>query len=63
MHFSRLTLTPVEVEPVGNLLDVLQGAEVELRVLDQLTPLRGVWETSLHTSEIRLRNAVGWDER
>ena len=29
--------------------------------METLTPLRGLWETTLHTSGIRLRNAVGWD--
>ena len=28
-----------------------------------LTPLRGMWETTLHVSGIRLRNARGWLEQ
>ena len=60
MHVSRSVVTPLEVAPVGDLLEALRGAEVELRVLEELTPLRGVWETSLHASGIRLRNAVRW---
>jgi hypothetical protein len=40
--------------------EVLRSSGVELRVLDRLTPLRGVWDSSLHASGIRLRNAQGW---
>jgi hypothetical protein len=35
---------------------------VELRVMESLLPLRGVWDSSLHASGIRLRNARGWNE-
>ncbi len=38
-----------------------RAVRVELRVMESLTPLRGVWETSLHASGIRLRHAQGWD--
>jgi len=61
MFVSRAAITPLEVQPVGDLLQALRDAEVELRVLERLTPLRGVWDTSLHASGIRLRNAVGWE--
>ncbi len=61
MHASRSAVVPLAVEPVGDLLEALRGAAVELRLLERLTPLRGVWETSLHASGIRLRNAVGWE--
>jgi hypothetical protein len=61
MHVSRAAVESVAVEPVGDLFSALRAAEVELRVLEALTPLRGVWETTLHASGIRLRNAKGWD--
>jgi hypothetical protein len=61
MHVSRSPVEPLAVEPVGDLLDALRFAEVELRLLERLTPLRGVWETTLHASGIRLRNAIGWE--
>lgn len=61
MHVSRSAVVPLAVEPVGDLLEALRGGEVELRLLERLTPLCGVWETSLHASGIRLRNAVGWE--
>ncbi len=62
MHVAREAVTPGAVEPVGDLLEALRGAGVELRLLERLTPLRGVWDTTLHASGIRLRNAIGWDE-
>ncbi|MEZ4502081.1 MAG: hypothetical protein R3C39_05615 [Dehalococcoidia bacterium] len=61
MHVSRETLEPVGVEAVGPLLEAQRAAGVELRVMESLTPLRGVWDTSLHASGIRLRNAKGWN--
>ncbi len=63
MHVAREAVTPLAVEPVGDLLDALRQASVELRVLERLTPLRGVWDTTLHASGVRLRNAVGWDAK
>jgi len=48
----------VEIEdPVAE----LQANDVELRVLPLLTPLRDVWNSTLHASGIRLRNARDWD--
>ncbi len=61
MRVHRGTVAPRAVEPVGNLLDALCDAEVELRLMADLLPLRGMWNTTLHTSGIRLRNAAGWD--
>jgi hypothetical protein len=48
------------VEPLHSLDTCLSDAEVELRCLDQLTPLKPVWGSTLHASGIRLRNAVNW---
>lgn len=61
MWVHRSAVTPLSVEPVGDLVEALREANVELRLLERLTPLRGLWETSLHASGIRLRNARGWD--
>ena len=60
MYVSRETVEPLAVEPVGDLFDALRSANVELRLLERLTPLRNVWTTTLHASGIRLRNAQGW---
>jgi hypothetical protein len=61
MCVSRETIVPLAVEPLGDLVEALRAANVELRLMERLTPLRGVWDTTLHASGIRLRNAQGWD--
>ncbi len=63
MHVSREPVVPALVEPVGDLVEALRAAGVELRLLKRLTPLREVWETTLHASGIRLRNAQDWPAR
>ena len=60
MWVSRAAVRPVETRSCGPLLDALAEAGVELRVMDRLGPLRGVWSTTLHASGIRLRNAQDW---
>jgi RimJ/RimL family protein N-acetyltransferase len=62
MCVARATVTPLAVEPVGDLMAAMAGADVELHVMDDLLPLKGVWESSVYASGIRLRNAVGWTE-
>lgn len=57
---SRAAVEPLAVEAVGGLFAALRDANVELRLMHRLTPLRGVWDTSLHASGIRLRNAQDW---
>lgn len=60
MYVSIKAVVPQSIEAVGELTEALRRADVELRVLESLLPLRGVWNTTLHASGIRLRNAVGW---
>ena len=61
VHVSHTTITPVSVEPVGDLLRALVAADVELRVMPSLTLLgEAVTATSLYFSLIRMRNARGW---
>ncbi len=62
MWVSRTTVKPLDVAPVGDLLAALEAADVELRVMPHLLPLKGVWESSLHASGVRLRNAQRWGE-
>ena len=59
-YISRVAVTPERAEVLDDLVEVLRTAGVELRVLDRLGPLRGVWETTLHASGFRLRNAQDW---
>jgi hypothetical protein len=61
MWVSQMTVKPIAIEPVGDPISALRAAAVELRVMPDLLPLKGVWDTSLHASGIRLRNAAGWN--
>ena len=61
MWVSRQTVTPISCEPLPDLALALRDADVELRLMESLLPLRGVWDTSLHASGNRLRNAAGWN--
>lgn len=61
MWVSRQAVRPLQVEPIADLRAALAAEDVELRVLPDLTPLKGVWDTSLHASGLRLRNAKGWN--
>jgi hypothetical protein len=58
MYVSREAVTPLSVEPVGDLMARLRDANVELRITPSLWPLwHAVVASSLHFSGIRLRNA------
>lgn len=57
-YTSRETVAPSGVEPVGDLLNRLVEARVELRLTPSLWPLyHAVIGSSLHFSIIRMRNA------
>ena len=59
---SRSTVRPVCVEPVGDLLEALVGASVELRLTPALLDLwQRVISSTLAYSGTRLRNAQRWD--
>jgi hypothetical protein len=60
MWVARSAVTPLAMETLDDLPAELAAQGVELRVMDSLLPLKGVWSTSLHASGIRLRNAQGW---
>jgi ribosomal protein S18 acetylase RimI-like enzyme len=60
MWVSREAVTPIDVVRIDDLPGALRSEDVELRVMDSLLPLKRVWETSLHASGVRLRNAAGW---
>ena len=61
VHVSRDAVVPSAVERIDDLVAALQAASVELRVMPSLLALRGMWNTTLHVSGIRLRNARGWE--
>ena len=60
MWVSRTEVRPVGMELIAGLPWHLESLGVELRALDSLAPLKDVWQSSLHASGIRLRNATGW---
>jgi hypothetical protein len=59
-YVSRSAVTPLAVEAVPDLFAALRGANIEVRVLETLTPLWDVWSSSLHASGFRLAFAQGW---
>jgi hypothetical protein len=63
-YISRETVTPVRVEPVGNLLEAIASADVQLRELARIGPLWKQLESAstLARSGIRLLNAAGYPE-
>ena len=60
MWISRQAVTPLAVETLTDLPAMMAAHGVELRLVESLLPLRGVWSTTLHASGNRLRNAQGW---
>lgn len=57
-YITHSTVRPEAVEPLGDLLERLMEADVELRLTPSLTPLReSLVKTTLHYSMIRMRNA------
>jgi len=61
MYVSRTDVSPLGIDPLTDLSAELRAADVELRAVDSLQPLRRVWDSTLHASGIRLRNAIGWE--
>jgi hypothetical protein len=61
-YVSRAAVTPQAVEPLPDLFGVLREANVEVRLLERLTPLWNVWATTLHASGFRLAFAQGWTQ-
>jgi hypothetical protein len=57
MWVSRGPVEPLGVELFKDLPAELAAQGVELRFVESLAPLKAVWDTSLHASGIRLRNA------
>ena len=60
MWVSKTVARPTQVDRIDDLLGALRCADVELRIMNELTPLREAWSTTMHASGIRLRNASNW---
>ncbi|MBX4966523.1 DUF6886 family protein [Rhizobium binae] len=61
MWVSRRRVIPTERIAMSRLDREFAPRGVELRAVDSLPPLKGLWHTSLHVSGIRLRNARDWE--
>jgi len=61
MWVSGSSVEPLSSSVIDDLPLALERTGAEVRVLDDLTPLREVWQSSLHASGIRLRNARAWN--
>lgn len=57
MWVSREAVSPARVDELTDLPRELRAADVELRLVESLADLMGVFDCSLHASGIRLRNA------
>jgi hypothetical protein len=62
MWVSKAQVKPIESQILSDLPKRLEDRRVELRVVERLTPLKGVWTSTLHASGIRLRSAAGWGQ-
>lgn len=62
MWVAKTAVKPLRLDALSNLSEEHWAHDVELRVVETLLPLKGVWRTSLHASVIRLRNAQHWGE-
>ena len=60
MWISRTAVRPTGLDSLTDLPAALRGQGVELRFTERLTHLRGLWDTTLHASGVRLRNAQDW---
>jgi len=59
-HVNRRTVIPDRIEAIPDLLGALRDADVEVRFMPSLLPLKGAWDSTMHVSGNRLRNAEGW---
>jgi hypothetical protein len=55
-HVGVLLHCQAEIQKITDLGAALDEANLELRVVPSLEPLKVLWSTTLHVSGIRLRN-------
>ncbi|WP_064682763.1 DUF6886 family protein [Rhizobium bangladeshense] len=60
MWVSSRRVVPVKRTAMSQLDQEFAPRKVDLRVVDNLRPLRDLWNTGLHVSGVRLRNARDW---
>ena len=61
MWVSRTTVYPLDKVTLTDLPARLAEGGTELRVVDSLLPWKDVWNSTVHASGIRLRNAKDWN--
>lgn len=61
MHVSQTAVIPQTTTQISDLPTILEISGVSLRPVPTLLPLKPLWDSTLHVSGIRLRNAVGWN--
>ena len=60
MWVSRTAVKPIAAEQLTDLPRALDAFGVKLTPVASLKPLRALWNTTLHASGVRLRNATTW---
>lgn len=60
MWVSRTSVTPLAVKTLVNLPETFAPRDVDLRIVENIVPLKSLWSSSLHVSGIRLRNSLSW---
>jgi hypothetical protein len=60
MWVSRTAVAPLAAGLLTDLPGELARRAVAVRPVSSLAPLRQLWDTSLHASGLRLRNAASW---
>ncbi|PDV90445.1 hypothetical protein CO652_02325 [Rhizobium sp. H4] len=61
MWVSSRRVVPVKRTAMSQLDQEFAPRKVDLRVVDNLRPLKDLWNTGLHVCGIRLRNARDWE--
>lgn len=61
MWVSSERVAPIGCDTITHLPNRLTQRGVDLRIVESLLPLKHLWQSTLHVSGIRLRNAVGWN--
>ena len=60
MWVSRTAVRPKNVHKIDDLFAELQSQQIGVTAVGALSDFRHLWDTSLHVSGIRLRNAKSW---
>ena len=60
MWVSRSEVEPFDVKRLDDLIVELEESRTQLRFVESLQSYRAAWESSVHVSGIRLRNATSW---